>query len=370
MKPNFRSSINSRFWIPIASIIATLLILEGSIRTYDLFRGYGFFSDHRNLVVRRTLAGSTTNSTDQTRFPFRTYGFPLYKQVNNVTHISSRHGELFPIPKPTNTYRIVVFGGSTTENSHVYDQTQMHYPLLLQSYLREELASDNIEVINLGMSGYATPHSLILLQLDVLSWDPDLVILSHNINDLLTSYWPNFTYDYSHQYGTQHYFYNISLPNLIFQHSQLYWLVKFRLNPAHEMIRKPYGDALPKESLNVFKRNLKTFIAISKKNNVQVLLGNQPLQRNEEYFDSHMRHKKYNNIVVYPLHDEFITHHTTFNKIIEQVDKENNVLFVDSDKILANNEELFIDFVHYTSVGVQVLAQGYADYILDHKIIN
>jgi hypothetical protein len=225
------------------------------------------------------------------------------------------------------------------------------------------------------MSGYATPHSLILLELDVLSWDADLVILSHNINDLLAYYWPNFTYDYSHKYGTQHYFYNISFPNLMLQHSQLYWTVKFslrriRLDIGSEITRKPYGVDLPKEIMGIFKRNLNTFVAISKQNNVQVLLGNQPLQRNEEYFDNHMRHKKYNDIVVYPLHDEFVIHHNTFNKIIQEVAKETNVLFIDNDSVLANNEELFIDFVHYTSTGVQVLAQNYADYILNHNIIT
>ena len=367
MKIDPNSSIKFHFWIPIASIIAALLFLEASIRTYDLFRGYGFFSNHRNLV--------STTTTEQTHFPFRTYGFPLYKEVNNVTHISSRHDELFPIQKPADTYRIVVFGGSSTENEHVYSQTQIHYPLLLQSHLRKELNTENIEVINLGMSGYATPHSLILLELDVLSWDPDLVILSHNVNDLLASYWPNFTYDYSHKYGTQYYFYNISLPNLMLQHSQLYWTAKFYLEALRpdigsEITRKSYGDDLPKKITGVFKRNLNTFIAIAKKNDAQVILGNQPLQRNEEYFDIHMRHKKYNDIVEYPLHDEFIIHHNTFNKIIKEVAKETNVHFIDNDSVLANNEDLFIDFVHYTPAGVQVLAQNYADYILNHNILT
>ena len=367
MKTNLRSYIKFYFWIPIASIIAALLFLEASIRTYDLFRGYGFFSNHRNLV--------STTTTEQTRFPFRTYGFPLYKEVNNVTYISSRHDELFPIQKPAATYRIVVFGGSSTENGHVYSQTQIHYPLLLQSHLRKELNTENIEVINLGMSGYATPHSLILLELDVLSWDPDLVILSHNFNDLLASYWPNFTYDYSHKYGTQYYSHNISLPNHMFQHSQLYWTAKFNLQAIQratgpEITRKSYGDDLPKNTTHVFKRNLNTFIAIAKNNEVQVILGNQPLQRNEEYFDFHMRHKKYNDIVVYPLHDEFIIHHNTFNEIIKEIANETNVHFIDNDSVLANNEDLFIDFVHYTPAGVQVLAQNYVDYILTHNIIT
>ena len=55
-------------------------------------------------------------------------------------------------------------------------------------------------VISVASSAYATPHSLTLLSLDVLSWDTDLVILSHNINDLQAAYMPGFKPDYSHKY--------------------------------------------------------------------------------------------------------------------------------------------------------------------------
>ena len=364
---NPRLPIKSKLWISVASLIATILFLETSVRTYDLTRGYGFFSNHRNLVAN--------TNTQQTRFPFRTYGFQLYKEVNNVRQISSRHGELYPIQKPPDTYRIVVFGGSSTENGHVYSQTKMHYPLLLQSHLRTALNNENVEVINVGMSGYAMPHSLILLELDVLTWDPDLVILSHNVNDLLAAYWPNFTYDYSHKYGTQYYFCSISIPNLMFQHSQLYWAAKFKLRSLQlsigpEITRKPYGDELQKETIDVFKRNLHSFVALAKHNDIEVLLGTQPLQPDEGAFDAHMRHKKYNNIVVYPLHNEFIMHHNAFNNTIKDVANETNTYLIDNDKLLAGNKKFFIDYVHYTLTGLELLAQGYTDYILGNNIVN
>ena len=367
MKINLKLSFKSYFWISITSIIVALLFLEVSIRTYDLFRGDGFFSSHRSKVV----------NLNQSSMPFRTFGFPLYEKVNDTRHILSRHGELYPLEKPPGTYRVVVFGGSSTENKHSYTATKTHYPLLLQSHLREELNTDNIEVINVGNSAYATPHSLILFELDVLSWAPDIIIVSHNINDLHAAYWPNFTFDYSNKYGTKYYMsdkYNLSA-DMLFQQSNAYWVIRDKVNRLRStnvkpLTRKSYGNNLKSEVIKTFKRNLHTFVAVAKQNDIKVLLGNQPLQRSEEYFDNHMRHKKYNDIVVYPLHDEFVIHHNTFNKIIQEVAKETNVFFIDNDNVLASNEELFIDFVHYTPAGVQVLAQNYADYILTHNIIT
>lgn len=370
MKPKSRSFIKYRFWISIASIIVALLTLEVSLRIYDSFAGYGFLSQHRNVIVN-------SNQSNRAVTPFRTFGFPLYKITNNTRHILSRHGELYPFEKPQATYRIVVFGGSSTENEYSYTATQTHYPLLLQSQLRETLNTDNIEVINVGNSAYATPHSLILFELDVLSWEPDMIIVSHNINDLLTAYWPNFAFDYSNKYGTKHYMpimYNLSTSDILFQQSRLYWFVSDkvdRLQPANINLlsRSSYGNALKPDVTNTFKRNLNTFVAIAKHNNIKVLLGNQPLQRNEEYFDNHMGHKNYNDIVKYPLHDEFILHHNAFNQIIEEVAKEANVLFIDNDSFLANEEKLFIDYIHYEPEGVEILAKHYADFILANNII-
>ncbi|ETX06172.1 MAG: hypothetical protein ETSY2_18725 [Candidatus Entotheonella gemina] len=116
-----------------------------------------------------------------------------------IRYIASRYQELYPLEKPSGTFRIVAFGGSTTANVQAMRSQTPHYPLLLQTQLRRTLARNDIEVINVGNPSYATPHSLILLAFDVLSWQPDLVILSHNINDLTALYWPDFTFDYSNK---------------------------------------------------------------------------------------------------------------------------------------------------------------------------
>ncbi|HCU81010.1 MAG TPA: hypothetical protein DGN60_07585 [Chloroflexi bacterium] len=359
------------FWISIASIIVALLSLEATIRLYDSLAGYGFLSQHRNKIAN-------SNQSNRSIIPFRTFGFPLYTTISNKKHILSRHGEIYPLEKPQGTFRIVAFGGSTTENEHSYTNTKSHYPLLLQAHLRAELNTHNIEVINVGNSAYATPHSLILFELDVLSWEPDMIIVSHNINDLLTAYWPDFQFDYSNKYGTKYYMpvmYNLSTTDRLFQQSSLYWFGRDkvdRLQSSHANIisRKSYGNHLDPHVTDTFERNINTIIAIAKQNNIKVLLGNQPLQRNEEYFDNHMAYKRYNDIVKYPLHNEFIVHHDTFNRIIEEVAKEANVLFIDNDSFMANEEKLFIDYIHYEPEGVEILAKHYADFILANNIIS
>lgn len=339
-----------------------------------MIRGDGFSSGRFNLLPKNV----------KSVLPFRTFGFELYKSVNGVKYISSRHGELYPIKKPNGTFRIVVFGGSTTENKRSFKEAKIHYPLVLQSKLRESLDTKAIEVINVGYSAYATPHSLILFELDVLSWEPDMIIVSHNINDLSAAYWPDFAFDYSNKYGNEFYsipdYQSLFTPsNVLFQHSRLYWFVhglmndlnnKERRNESGKLQRKSYGNNPPQLAIDIFKRNLRSFVALAKENGIIVLLGNQPLQPSEELFVRHIGHKPYNSIVKYPLHNEFVHHHSIFNEAIRQVSEEAGALFIDNKSKLGENIEYFIDYVHYTPKGVHVLANNYAEFMLSGNVIK
>ena len=245
----------------LLSLVILFMALEVGIRIVDLKEGRSFFSDHANRVAKPIGPP----------LPFRTFGFVPYASRNGVRYISSRHGELFSIEKPDAAIRIVAFGGSTTANAKAVQRNEIHYPLLLQSELRRRLGRENIEVINVGNEGYATPHSLILLSLDVLSWDPDLVILSHNGNDLTAAYWPGFTYDYSNKYSDP--FYSgeslrerFTLANLLFQHSRLYWFVKSRT------------DRRPKRQLGTGLRRIRPCFDIGRGEGASIGSAHRPLR--------------------------------------------------------------------------------------------
>jgi hypothetical protein len=341
--------------------------MEVGVRFVDMARGESFFTDYRNRL----------NNT-KPLLPFRSFGFPLYKTRNGEKFISSRHGELYPFHKKENTVRIVCFGGSTTENLPAYNKNRTHYPKLLEELLNKAIKTKKFEVINVGNSAYATPHSIILLLLNVISWNPDIVILSHNINDLLVSYFPGFEVDYTNKYGTQYYLPDyekkFTTLNVLFQHSSLYWFIYGKIENMQSMgsklQRKSYGDLPSQSALKIFERNLTSFVNAAKFNHIKVVLGSQPLQNSKEMFEKHMAYKPYNRIAVYPLHKEFIKHHQAFNNVIKNVAQKLDVLFVDNDKALSGEEKYFVDFVHYTTTGIEVLANSYSKSIQENQFIT
>ncbi len=364
-----KTSFRQKLLLILFSMFLIFIGFEFGIRIYDAYIDKGFFSNHRNHLSKPVKKA----------IPFRTFGFKPYQIIDGTRYVSSRHNETYPLNKSEDTYRIICFGGSTTEN--LVDST--HYPLLLQNYLRERLNRNNIEVVNVGNAAYATPHSIILLALDVLSWNPDLIILSHNINDLLVMYWPGFEYDYSNKYS--HNFYNSpsnpahsKLLNIIFQHFSSYWFFKEKVTKLLQksktlkpnIIRESYGDKPDSIAVQVFERNINTFVAIAKSRGIPVLLATQPLQPDEEKFVHHISHKPYNNIVAYPFHQEFLKHHIYFNKIIEKVAKNTGVLFLDNNKLMDGREEFFVDFVHYNKLGLEKLANNYAGFLIEERVLS
>ena len=370
-------SLKCKLTIVAMTILATFAVLEVGIRSYDglVGPGDGFFSKHRNVV-----AGPI-----KPIIPFRTFGFTPYADYEEVRYISSRHGELYPIVKPEGTYRIVVFGGSTTENKNVVAHGGEHYPLQLQNRLRERLGREDIEVINVANAAYATPHSLIMLALDVLSWDPDLVVLSHNANDLSATYWPDFTFDYSNKYSDEFYIgqeisSRFSVPNVLFQHFQLYWVLKKNLGRIAgdtckyqvdcnrlDDIRESYGPQPNPLGRRIFKRNLRSFVTLAKSQGIEVLLASQAHSSQVVPIENETQN---NNGVTRPLNDEWRSHSDSYNRAIEEVANEMNIWFMDNAKSMKGKDQYFIDRIHYTSAGVTELANNFSDFIISVAIIK
>jgi lysophospholipase L1-like esterase len=355
----------------LGSVLFSLLLGEAGIRTYDAVRGAGFFSGRRNPLARPKPV-----------LPFLTFGFPLYEDDGGQRFISSRHGELYPLRKGGGVLRVVAFGGSTTENVDVVKSHGTHYPRELEKILRQRLGRDGVEVINVGNSAYATPHALILLSLHVLSWEPDIVILSENVNDLTAAYFPRFVSDYANKYshptfGLPDFSERDSLTNRLFQHSQLYWAAKsllvaqrLRRDDRYRIRRVSYGNEPPAQARDVFKRNLRSFVVLAKSRGIKVVLGTQPLERSEEYFERHVMYKPYNDVVRYPLHAEFVRHHESYNRAIKEVATEEGATLADNDAVLGGQSALFSDYVHYTLEGVRRLAASYADVLERDQLVR
>jgi lysophospholipase L1-like esterase len=85
------------------------------------------------------------------------------------------------VDKPPGMIRVIVQGGSTTEDYFVEDGRT--WPEQLQDKLNARLKTDRIEVINMGTSGYTAENCVKDLKLNGLQLNPDVVIAYHGVND-------------------------------------------------------------------------------------------------------------------------------------------------------------------------------------------
>ena len=106
---------------------------------------------------------------------------PLYISVNS----QGFRGPEFKLAKPNGVYRIFCLGGSSTWGMAVSDNQT--YPSKLRQLFRQNFPNVRIEVINAGVAGYTTFHSLATFQTRILDYEPDMIIVYHSWNDV--KYW-------------------------------------------------------------------------------------------------------------------------------------------------------------------------------------
>ncbi|MDA0323258.1 MAG: hypothetical protein O2923_11165 [Verrucomicrobia bacterium] len=90
------------------------------------------------------------------------------------------------LEKPTNTVRIIVLGGSSTENPFVGDGDT--WPEKLEQKLNAASEGVRVEVINLGAIGFTMARSVRNLELRGLLFSPDIVITYHAFNDFIQGF--------------------------------------------------------------------------------------------------------------------------------------------------------------------------------------
>ena len=106
-----------------------------------------------------------------------------YHGVSYRMRISSQslRNEEIVVPKPADTYRIIVLGDSITEGPGV--EMEGTFSKLLERSLRDVHAGRSMEVINAGTGDYGTEQERIWLETRGLLYQPDLVVLDVYLND-------------------------------------------------------------------------------------------------------------------------------------------------------------------------------------------
>ncbi|MBF0480981.1 MAG: SGNH/GDSL hydrolase family protein [Desulfovibrionaceae bacterium] len=118
-------------------------------------------------------------------------GYHLKKNIKfkeyQFNSLGFRNAE-FSKSKPNDVYRIICIGGSTTFGTDC-GGNQYTYPALLQDIFKDKLGNcgKKIEVINAGVIGYHSMHSLIRFKNELINYSPDLIIVMDGLNDIVVA---------------------------------------------------------------------------------------------------------------------------------------------------------------------------------------
>lgn len=296
------------------------------------------------------------------------HGTPNYVSPDglNIHNSLGFRGPEIIIPKPQKIYRIVTLGGSTTYTVRV-KSWKKDFARQLENELQSKFNSKNIEVINGGMVGWSSWESLINLQFNILDLKPNLIIIYHGTNDVHTRL-VNPQYYKGDNSGGKKQWNNKQIP--FFFHSTFLRLVT-GTNPINDLswfVSSPYTAGLttntgfikqlngtPMDTLNknkpiYFERNLRNMIAISKANNISVLL-------------STWAHSNLFNDYAATPHYEFGFKEN--NDVVRKVGKTYNVFFYDFASDMPNDIQYWFDGRHVNEKGAELKGELFANYIFN-----
>lgn len=345
-------------FIVIVSLIGSILIIEKLAVEYVC----------SNPKMRHYRAYDTCSKwTPPHWIPhhYLTYqGNPKISQHNSL----GLRGPEIIIPKPKKTYRIIITGGSTAYETgvlHWKDDTARQ----LQAELRHYYNSQDIEVINGGISGYNSWETLINLEMKLIDLGPDLVIIYDNLNDIKARLVnPNF---YNGDNSGFRKIFDNKLP------FPLNWTfvrvaakkpvdIRYYFESEHASpdtaplghipsISGTASEILAKNKPIYFLRNLRSMFALAREFKFDVVIATYA------YTDQIP-----GDWVLLKHYRDGVKEH---NDLIREISSHYPVYFYDHQAEFPKDASLFFDGRHVNEKGAKLKAQLFAKYIINKKIL-
>jgi hypothetical protein len=277
-------------------------------------------------------------------------------------------GFIMPSKKYANPDMSIVFlGGSTTECRYVAED---HRFPCLAGVLLEQQTGIKINSYNAARSGNHSLHSLDILLNKVFPIKPDIVVMLHNINDLVvllyeSSYWnprssKPIIFDINKEIDGN--FYKIIrdryIPNLaVAMHNfdkSLRSIFKSKKKSADEFAKIRGKQVIVDKSamVNQFEMNLQSFIYLCKARNIIPVLMTMPSRFKEK--PNQIILDTFNNVTLE--YSQFRELFDLFNKSILKKAQENNIMVIDLAREIPQENEFMYDIVHYTDAGARKVA--------------
>ena len=322
----------------MSKLMTTLRIV--AINVAILLSGFGILELGVRLYAHVFMDGKHFFRVSQFISPWITSAdHPTPRITKNGDGIFRHRDTPIPKRKPNNTIRIIAVGGSTTLNERSHIVSGFDYAKVLEKLLNKTETNDKrYEVLNAGADAYSTAQSLINIQFRLVDFEPDVILLMHNINDLTANFFGNGADgDYANKY-LQPYFLSLelqtsrSLSGFLYQSRLLTGLDIHRLFATKWSIN--YTNSID-AGARIFRRNLTYIAQACKLHGISLVFLSQPHQKNVPLYDNE--------------HRDFIR----YNRIVQDVAKHSNSPFIDMFELMGDESKFFVDSVHFTPNGIK-----------------
>ena len=360
----------------VISLLVCFAVLEIVFRVFSI--------EESHEIDSKFIKHSTYN-------PFLIIGPALNKRImknGEITYWSNSQGfrmrDNLPFKKNNSEYRIIALGGSTTQNGA--NTMDLHYPEETSKILNSKYFTNmTINIVNSGKAGYSSAHSLIRLQFDILPFEPDMVTVMHNMNDLIVNFFPYLdeTNNYKNKYLYETFANEYDIKQTIISKSRVLVFCSKSLDMLQNRIfgnniktnegivtsTMKYSEyPIELKSKNVFRNNLIAISRIAKAHNITPVFLSQPAVFTEKSIALAFGHKLYNNYILYPKEEELRKHFEEYNKTIKETAKTEDIHFIDMYNLMDQDEMYFVDMCHYSAKGINRFSEILAEEL--EKIIK
>ena len=311
---------------------------------------------HPNLPYIHKKKFTSSVKPSKLNYPLHNqfYSSPELK-TNNLGHVNGIDGGRdVLIPKPKNIFRINCLGASATQMYLQDDSSVYSYPLELEKILKAK-NKVNLEVNNCGAGGYTSSDILVRFLLQNIDTNPDIIVLYHAYNDIRSYLTSNFQSDYSHSrknLGENYFKFYLGsflpyIPLNFINYLQNKWYPQNHRYTLVESISRGYfkieNNKNLENGLEAYRRNLQNIITICKSNKIKIILCS---------FCFYL-HKSVENIKIHKIYRDIVIKE---NIVLKELAKVNQIDFVDTYNLIPKTDKNFLDTVHFTHLGMKLLA--------------
>lgn len=251
---------------------------------------------------------------------------------------------------------LVFLGGSSTECLLMAEENR--FPYLAGTILEKETGK-KINAYNGGVGGNNSLHSLDILLNKVIPLKPDIIVMSHNINDLFIilayddTYWNNNPYRSPIIVKKEEESYLAKRLKKVF--SQI-----FKKEPEMDEFQHIRGKKLTinhEKLTSEFLANLQLFIDICKTKKITPVLMTQSNRFKpdpDEFTQRYMKTMETDYGIGY---EEFKFSYDLVNDIIREAAKRNQILLIDLAKEVPQERTYLYDILHYNDEGSKLAAK-------------